>query len=114
MEEEDKVAQLQNYREQLEVLEAALADPTTSDEDREALAETRSDLIEVIKLLDEVVSAAAPAVPDVSEKPKARDDRAIMQKNDQTLQRNIAPPKPQRGHELIGRTCEVQINGSWY
>ena len=109
--EEDKAEQLAGYREQLEVLDAALRDPSTDADDRAALTDTRSDLIEVINLLQEVVGLDAAAPTTDKNNITAAETGSSLLKAD-TSKKEKETKK--RGHELIGRTCEVQIGGSWY
>lgn len=118
-EEEDKAAQLDVYKQQLGIVDAALqANPDNSE-----LKDARADLIEVITLLQDVVAEqqAPLAVPAaVGGAPPLLPPAATAGAPAETLlppagAPAAAPPVvKKRGHEYIGRTCEVNLGGSWF
>ncbi|CAD7925836.1 unnamed protein product [Amoebophrya sp. A120] len=110
-EEKDKQQQLKEYREQLQVVDETLAVTPDTDPSYEALKEARQDLQDVIKLLEEVVVMEKEVVQKAPEALQARQQGKLLPDDDRPAQHRG------RGHELIGRSCEVHLPGSlngWY
>ncbi|CAD7965573.1 unnamed protein product [Amoebophrya sp. A25] len=126
---EDKAAQLEEYKAQLEVVDETLAATEEDDETAQQLRDARNDLVEVITLLEQSLKASKPVEPASSSSAAASTGAAASSSvlpfgapgTGQSLAGDVAFPEQQaapqprgRGHELLGRTCEVSIQGSWF
>lgn len=106
VEEEDKGAQLQQYKEQLVAVENALSEMEMAEEKDEdgitSLKDAKNDLLEVISLLEGIVEAPAAQAPA----PTAPPGGSTLGGSTNTI--------PVHQHQYVGRTCEAFLGQQWY
>eukprot|EP00392_Amoebophrya_sp_AT5.2_P011516 g11595.t1 len=112
--EQDKTAQLAEYKQQLAIVDQTIAITAEDDETYQQLKDARGDLVEVIKLLEEVVAIEEEKPPASTGPPVPAGPPAHNLIGGSEAQSSSHPRVAGRGHELVGRCCEVYLGKQWY